>query len=203
MVEIGVREGNTSFFLLDELGPRLRLVGVDPYFEDDLASRGLEGLFERTREAYAQYDDDDDDDGEDNSRSSSAGVRPRGARGSIAARAKLIRATSEEAAPRFPDGGLDLVFLDGDHSLEGVRKDLELWAPKLRPGGILAGRDYMAGDGVRPAVHEFMMLRRGHRTRGSLAASGSATQRQGEGPKLHLAPDWMWWYELPKKQLNI
>ncbi|CAK0882861.1 unnamed protein product [Prorocentrum cordatum] len=48
--------------------------------------------------------------------------------------------SAEEAAPRFASRFFDLVFLDGDHSAEGVRRDLAAWAPRTR--GVLAGHDY-------------------------------------------------------------
>ena len=36
----------------------------------------------------------------------------------------------------------DLIFIDGDHRLDNVIKDIE-WAKKfLKPGGVLAGHDY-------------------------------------------------------------
>ena len=35
----------------------------------------------------------------------------------------------------------DLIFIDGDHSYRGVRKDYELYGPLIRPGGIIAFHD--------------------------------------------------------------
>jgi cephalosporin hydroxylase len=40
---------------------------------------------------------------------------------------------------------LDLLFLDGDHSLEGVTRDFDMYAPLVRSGGIVALHD-IAGD---------------------------------------------------------
>jgi Methyltransferase domain len=37
---------------------------------------------------------------------------------------------------------LDLVFIDGEHTHEAVKKDLEHWYPRIRPGGILCGHDF-------------------------------------------------------------
>ncbi len=42
----------------------------------------------------------------------------------------------------FRWGKLDLVFLDGDHSYDHVRADIQAWLPHLRGGGIIAGHDY-------------------------------------------------------------
>jgi hypothetical protein len=53
----------------------------------------------------------------------------------------IFRQTSAKAAELVPDG-LDLVFIDGDHSYESVKQDIALWEPKVRPGGIIAGHDY-------------------------------------------------------------
>lgn len=36
---------------------------------------------------------------------------------------------------------LDFLFIDGDHSLEGVSKDFEMYAPLVRKGGIIAFHD--------------------------------------------------------------
>lgn len=76
----------------------------------------------------------------------------------------LMPVPSVQASLRFPDRSLDFVYLDGDHTEEGVQADLEAWAPKVRVGGILAGDDYAGtrlGDfpGVRAAVNRFFGLR--------------------------------------------
>lgn len=36
---------------------------------------------------------------------------------------------------------LDYLFIDGDHSYEGVRRDFEMYAPLVRPGGVIAFHD--------------------------------------------------------------
>lgn len=75
-----------------------------------------------------------------------------------AGRRVLCWQASLGAAATLPDGGLDFVFIDADHSYEGVRADLVAWAPKLRPGGILSGHDYGLPThprfGVKQAVDE-------------------------------------------------
>ncbi len=50
--------------------------------------------------------------------------------------------TTEEASFHFPDQSIDIVYVDADHSYEGVTKDLELWTPKVKTGGIISGHDY-------------------------------------------------------------
>jgi len=50
---------------------------------------------------------------------------------------------------------LDLVFLDGDHSYNGVRRDILAWGPLVRPGGVLSGHD-LNWPGVQRAVEELL-----------------------------------------------
>jgi len=71
-------------------------------------------------------------------------------------RAKIIAKRSVDAAKDIPDGSLDFVFIDADHSYEACIEDLKTWHPKLKPSGVLCGHDY--GDpafGVTKAVEEF------------------------------------------------
>jgi predicted O-methyltransferase YrrM len=57
----------------------------------------------------------------------------------------LIRADSHDPRTvRSLDrlkGSVDLLFIDGDHSYEGVRADFENYAPLVRPGGLVAFHD--------------------------------------------------------------
>jgi hypothetical protein len=70
------------------------------------------------------------------------------------------RARSADAAASFAAESLDWVYIDADHSYEGVKRDLEAYFPLVKPGGILAGDDYGQKDswyglGVAEAVDEF------------------------------------------------
>lgn len=55
----------------------------------------------------------------------------------------------ENMADRVPEG-LGLLFLDADHSFEATRTAFNLYAPKLRPGGIVVFHDALPGPGVWP-----------------------------------------------------
>ena len=49
---------------------------------------------------------------------------------------------SEHLLPMFREASFDLIFIDGDHSYDGVRYDLE-WVRRLvKPGGTIALHDY-------------------------------------------------------------
>jgi len=69
-------------------------------------------------------------------------------------RTKLIRKKSVEAATEFPAHFFDSIFVDGDHTYEGVVADLHAWWGKLRVGGIYCGDDYTL-TAVQRAVQEF------------------------------------------------
>lgn len=53
--------------------------------------------------------------------------------------------------------GLDCIFIDADHSYEGVRADLRAYWPLLRRRGLFCGHDYdhRRFKGVKKAVDEF------------------------------------------------
>jgi Methyltransferase domain len=53
----------------------------------------------------------------------------------------LLRCTFDEALDCFAAESIDLLHIDGHHTEEAVRHDLESWLPKLRPGGILLMHD--------------------------------------------------------------
>lgn len=64
---------------------------------------------------------------------------------------------SHQVAWSYKDEYFGLVYLDADHSYEGVMKDLNAWFPKLVPGGIMAMHDFLAPEyGVKKAVEDFV-----------------------------------------------
>lgn len=62
-------------------------------------------------------------------------------------RAHMIRMNSTVAADMFPDEYFDFIFIDADHSYESVVKDLEVWWPKIKKGGLFCGDDYIPDNG--------------------------------------------------------
>jgi predicted O-methyltransferase YrrM len=87
-------------------------------------------------------------------------VRARFAEEIRAGTVEVIHSTSEAAAEKFGGASLDWLYIDGNHHYEFVRKDLELYFPKVKRGGFIVCDDYhYAGkwnDGVTRAVDEFM-----------------------------------------------
>jgi len=54
---------------------------------------------------------------------------------------RLLRTTFDAAAEQFADGSVDLLHLDGLHTYDAVRKDLQTWLPKMSGGGVILIHD--------------------------------------------------------------
>jgi predicted O-methyltransferase YrrM len=124
-VEIGVYEGASAAVLARSLPPGAELHLVDPFGLQSTALRpGQRGSAWASRLVVAR-----------------------------AARRRNVRrvwhrAYSHDLGPtwRLP---IDLLFIDGDHTEEGVRRDWDLFAPHVRPGGHVAFHDARAdADGA-------------------------------------------------------
>lgn len=139
--EVGVYRGAFSEVVLRQWRGR-ELVSVDPWLEQaedayvDRLNRPQdvqERIFAGTCERLAPYGD----------------------------RSSIWRTTSVDAAEHLPPRSLDFVYIDARHDYASVREDLAAWFEKVRPGGLMAGHDYLDGDlksgvyGVRSAVDEF------------------------------------------------
>lgn len=75
---------------------------------------------------------------------------------------QLLRADSHEVGTRdrvaeILDGeALDFLMIDGDHSLEGVQSDWDMYAPLVGSGGVVAFHDVVPHDPVlRCEVYDF------------------------------------------------
>ena len=80
---------------------------------------------------------------------------------------EIIRKDSIESSFLFEDEYFDFIYLDADHTLKGIKEDINHWYPKLKKGGVLAGHDYLNGVklwdeglyslfGVKSVVDEFV-----------------------------------------------
>jgi predicted O-methyltransferase YrrM len=69
---------------------------------------------------------------------------------------RYFKSLSWEAARHFDDQSIDFIFIDADHVYEAVKKDIESFLPKMKPGSIMSGHDYnWQHPGVLQAVDEF------------------------------------------------
>ena len=115
--EIGVDKGDTTKRLLDAF-PNLRLYGIDPWRRGQQMKR-------RHRREWAQRDYE----------VALKNLQPYGGR------VTLIREDSHTGSPQVPND-LDFIFIDGDHSYNGVRIDSKTSSVKLKDSGLLIGHDY-------------------------------------------------------------
>ncbi len=58
---------------------------------------------------------------------------------------------ADSRAVELPEPGLDLLFVDGDHSYEGASADLQRWTPLLRHGGHVIVHDAVDTGGYGTA----------------------------------------------------
>lgn len=123
--EIGVFRGETSVKLLSEF-KSLHLFMVDAwtvYAPDDPYRKSGDGCAKLTA------------DEQDANRTAAVDVTK------FAAHRRTIQRHESGVAARHHAQPLDFVFLDGDHTFSGVYRDLEIWHPHVRPGGIVALHD--------------------------------------------------------------
>lgn len=66
-----------------------------------------------------------------------------------------IKMTSNAAFSKFDNQSVDLVYIDGDHRGEAVKADIKNYRNIIRPGGFLAGHDWLTKE-VQAAILEVM-----------------------------------------------
>ena len=80
-------------------------------------------------------------------------------------RVSMHQGLSHEMLAQFPDEHFDWIYIDGDHSYEGVSRDAHVAAAKVKPGRHLVFNDFAHADpylgayGVHRAVVEFAVTR--------------------------------------------
>jgi predicted O-methyltransferase YrrM len=146
VAEVGTWRGDFAAVILNSSRPA-RLYLIDPWehrSEEKYQQASYGGRREGQQEMDAIHD----------------GVLERFSSEIESGRVVIRRARSLEAAGSLSPQSLDWVYIDADHSYEGVRDDLESYFPLVKPGGFLAGDDYghvgsWFGEGVTRAVDEF------------------------------------------------
>lgn len=69
-----------------------------------------------------------------------------------------LQMESLKAVDKFDDKSIDFIFIDADHSYEGVKSDILAWAPKMKPGSTICGHDHRSEyPGVEKAVKEIFV----------------------------------------------
>ena len=139
-IEIGVEKGNFSKAIL-ETCPKLLLFLLDcwdypinNYFDRNVGSlEAQRKMLEETTWNVAQW----------------------------FKRVRIIKGYANEFVKLFPNNFFNFIYIDANHKYEEVKKDIELWYPKLKSGGLFSGHDYLdrldpeCDFGVKSAVDEF------------------------------------------------
>jgi predicted O-methyltransferase YrrM len=122
VAELGVRGGRTLLHLLAAC-PKTTVIGVDAWRHrpENTGKEGGETYHELKMPALE------------------AKVRVRSRR--FGDRCILHKMDTTQAATLIPDGSLDLVFIDADHTEAGVLADIDAYLPKIREGGVMSGHD--------------------------------------------------------------
>lgn len=145
IVEIGVYRGRL-FLPLARLMTRLgrgEMIGIDPYSAAAAVQRDVQ-LTGIDLVSWPETVDWEGLHGE-----VLAGIE----RWDLGERAHLIRARSEDVAQDLANVPIDLLHVDGNHDREAVNRDLELYLPLMREGGILV-MDDVGWPSVRPLFEQ-------------------------------------------------
>jgi predicted O-methyltransferase YrrM len=110
-VEIGVYEGVNTVIIAEQLSSGGLLYAIDPFFKGKLGFCYHEKIAKNLL-----------------------------VKNKLSNNVNLIKKLSFDASEEIPDD-IDFMFVDGDHSIEGIKKDWELYAIKIKPDGFIALHD--------------------------------------------------------------
>ena len=153
--EVGVSSGRYSKVLFDSI-KGLKLICVDPWKEYD----GLQRIPQK--KVTEKHD-----------------ICMRRLEGR---NVEYMKMTGVEAVKLVPDYSLDFVYIDAAHHFDNVMTDIICWSKKVRPGGIVAGRNYHSfyRSGAMMAVNAY--------TRAHNITEWYVTSQRGRDPY----PSWFW-----------
>lgn len=127
IVEIGALKGKSTCFIAEGIGSKgCQFFTIDPW-DYDPEREGKVNIFESFLENTRFYAD----------------------------KIKPLRGFSYDVVKSWPKTRrIDFLWIDGDHSYEGVKKDIEDWLPLVKENGYIAFHDYRDAPGVKKAVDE-------------------------------------------------
>lgn len=132
-IELGTARGEGAVYLLENC-PIVELVCIDEYKEyldwnGKIEQSALDQFESIAKINFEQYND----------------------------RVVRIKENTGTAHSKLEDDKYDFIFIDADHSLEGVRQDIILYYPKIKKNGIIAVHDtnlQSVLDGIKRAREE-------------------------------------------------
>ena len=132
--ELGVSYGFNLVYFLENLPNLSKVYAIDPYapYDDGPSGYVPQDVMDKVKSLFLINTEEYKD------------------------KLEFLNLRSEEAHSHIPDGSLDYIFIDGDHSYDAVIKDLNNYFSKVRSGGIFAGHDH-SWQGVTKALAEFRL----------------------------------------------
>lgn len=132
--EIGVEQGEYSEVLLSK-NPKLFLYLIDSWkayrgYRDHTRQEKLDKFYQTTQQRLNPYLN----------------------------RIKIFKGFSMDVVEGFNDNSLDFVYIDANHDFLHVAEDIHYWSKKVRPGGIVAGHDYVKRKNEAAHVHVRQVL---------------------------------------------
>lgn len=130
-LEIGVCRGENIVYFLEKTDKIEKIDCIDPYLPYDdwngpITKEDVERSYQITLENFLPHRN----------------------------RVELHKDTSINCVSKFHDEFFDYIFIDGDHSYQGVLSDISNYYSKLKKGGIFSGHDINLAD-VRKALLDF------------------------------------------------
>jgi len=122
--EVGVFRGENSVALLEKLNLK-KLYAIDPWRNYQGYTKDLTEAKTQTLKRLKDYK-----------------------------QVQIIDTFSDQAAKLIPDNSLDFVYIDGNHTYEYAKPDIEIHYEKVKSCGVIAGHDF-DWPGVTQAVFEF------------------------------------------------
>jgi predicted O-methyltransferase YrrM len=110
-VEIGVFEGVNTVTIASSINDSGKLYAIDPFFKGRLGICYYEKIAKMNLK-----------------------------RNKVFSKVQVLPMFSQDAVDKVPVAP-DFIFIDGDHSVEGITRDWHDWSARLKPGGIIALHD--------------------------------------------------------------
>ena len=130
IVEIGAFKGKSSCFIAEGINSkRIQFFSIDTWYNDTM-QQGRQDVFAGFLENIKPYKD----------------------------KIQALRGYSYEVIRNWPQQRkIDFLWIDGDHSYEGVKRDIQDWLPLVKKKGIVCFHDYRDAPGVKKAVDEIIL----------------------------------------------
>jgi len=127
IVEIGSFKGKSACYIAEAMGSRkIQFFCIDPW-KDGLMQEKGDAIFNEFLQNTKKYRD----------------------------RFSILRGFSHEVIKEWPiHRKIDFLWVDGNHSYEGVKKDILNWIPLVKKSSFVCFHDYRDAPGVKKAVDE-------------------------------------------------